>query len=492
MNRALMWFRADLRIRDNTALSAAAEWADDGLVGVFVICPGQWKQHDWAAVKVDFILRTLRELSTSLAKVGVPLVIVEAEKFRDVPRALAGVAKEWGCSGLFFNREYEVNEARRDELVVEDLTASGVDCFAFDDQCVLAPGTVRTGEGRAFTVFTPFRNAWSKKVEESGGIKVGRTLRTQTTHPKPAAARGDAGPALGTSRFTTKVPERVAGFEASVDPGLWPAGERAAEKRLETFVDQRIGRYKTDREFPGVDGTSTLSPYLAVGAISPRQCLKAAVEWNKGKLSGGNPGADQWIAELIWREFYRHVLVAFPRVCTGRAFKSETDRIQWRYDEREFAAWCEGRTGYPIVDAAMRCLNATGWMHNRLRMVAARFLTKDLLIDWRWGEKYFMQRLVDGDFASNNGGWQWSASTGTDAAPYFRIFNPLSQSRKCDPEGFFIRKWVPELAGVSGDEVHDPSELPPLVRAGVRYPEKMVDHGEARERVMSAFAAIRG
>jgi deoxyribodipyrimidine photo-lyase len=293
-------------------------------------------------------------------------------------------------------------------------------------------------------------------------------------------------------RLTTLVPARVKGFESSVDPGLWPAGERAAAKRLEAFVDGRISRYKTDRELPGVDGTSTLSPYLAVGAISPRQCLKAAVEWNKGKLSGGHPGADQWIAELIWREFYRHVLVAFPRVCMGRAFKSETDRIRWRYDEGEFAAWCEGRTGYPIVDAAMRCLNATGWMHNRLRMVAAMFLAKDLLIDWRWGEKYFMQRLVDGDLASNNGGWQWSASTGTDAAPYFRIFNPVSQSRKCDPEGVFIRKWVPELAGVSGDEVHDPSELPPLVRAGLRYPEKMVDHGEARERVMSAFAAVRG
>jgi deoxyribodipyrimidine photo-lyase len=487
-----MWFRADLRIRDNTALSAAAEWADDGLVGVFVICPGQWNQHDWAAVKVDFILRTLRELSASLAKVGVPLAIVEAEKFRDVPGALAGVVRELGCSGLFFNREYEVNEAKRDEAVVETMKGMGVACFAFDDQCVLAPGTVRTGEGRAFTVFTPFRNAWSKKVEEGGGVQLGGELNAQSSKLRAGASRGDLASALKMRRLTTLVPARVKGFESSVDPGLWPAGERAAAKRLEAFVDGRISRYKTDRELPGVDGTSTLSPYLAVGAISPRQCLKAAVEWNKGKLSGGHPGADQWIAELIWREFYRHVLVAFPRVCMGRAFKSETDRIRWRYDEGEFAAWCEGRTGYPIVDAAMRCLNATGWMHNRLRMVAAMFLAKDLLIDWRWGEKYFMQRLVDGDLASNNGGWQWSASTGTDAAPYFRIFNPVSQSRKCDPEGVFIRKWVPELAGVSGDEVHDPSELPPLVRAGLRYPEKMVDHGEARERVMSAFAAVRG
>ncbi len=478
--RALMWFRADLRVSDNTALSEAAAWADDGVAGLFVVCPAQWREHDWAGVKVDFILRTLRELSASLAKVGVPLVIAHAERFVDIPGVMARAVKELGCTGVFFNREYEVNEARRDEAVSEAMKAKGVECFAFDDQCVTAPGTVRTGEGRAFTVFTPFRNAWLKTVEAGGGVRVRPrvNVKAAATHGKGSVARGT---------FGTEVPESVQGFETLVDPALWPAGERAASKRLERFVEDRIGRYKTDRDLPWMDGTSTLSPYLAVGSLSPRQCVVAAMEWNKGKLSGGNAGAEQWITEVIWRDFYKHVLAAFPRVCMGRAFKIDTDRIKWRYDEKEFAAWCEGRTGYPIADAAMRQLNATGWMHNRLRMIAAMFLTKDLLIDWRWGEKYFMQRLVDGDFASNNGGWQWSASTGTDAAPYFRIFNPVSQSRKCDPRGEFIRRWVPELAGVAGDEVHDPAELPPLARAGLRYPEPMVEHAKARERVLEAF-----
>lgn len=496
-----MWFRADLRVSDNTALAEAVSWAGDGVVGVFVTCPGQWREHDWAGVKVDFILRTLKELSESLTREGVPLVIAEADRFADVPRVLARVVKECGCTGLFFNREYEVNEARRDDAVRETLKAKGVECFAFDDQCVMAPGTVRTGEGRAFTVFTPFRNAWLKRVEEGGGVRVGPKLKTQnsklkggerTTNSEQRTFGGEGGgslesPGAGAPRLTTDIPQRVTGFESQVDPELWPAGEKAAQKKLETFIAERIGRYKTDRDLPALDGTSALSPYLAAGSISPRQCIAAAMEWNKGKLSGGNLGAEQWITEVIWRDFYKHVLAAFPRVCMGRAFKIDTDRIKWRYDEKEFAAWCEGRTGYPIVDAAMRQLNSTGWMHNRLRMVAAMFLTKDLLIDWRWGEKYFMQRLVDGDFASNNGGWQWSASTGTDAAPYFRIFNPVSQSRKCDPSGAFIRKWVPELAGLGDDEVHDPSELPPLVRAGVSYPEMMVDHARARERVLRAF-----
>ncbi len=265
-------------------------------------------------------------------------------------------------------------------------------------------------------------------------------------------------------------------------------------EKLKKFASDHIDRYKSDRDFPGIPGTSQQSVYLTTGVISPRQCLHIAIEANNGKLDGGLAGPTCWISELIWREFYVHVLEAFPRVCKHRAFKPATDRISWSHDDNMFERWKTGTTGVPIVDAAMRQLNQTGWMHNRLRMVAAMYLTKDLFIDWRWGERYFMQNLVDGFLASNNGGWQWSASTGTDAAPYFRIFNPVSQSRSYDPEGTFIRTYCPELAGLNSDEIHDPysdaTGVAPLRRSKLDYPAPIVDHRAARERVLAAFKAI--
>ena len=235
---------------------------------------------------------------------------------------------------------------------------------------------------------------------------------------------------------------------------------------------------------PAVDGTSTLSPYLAAGVLSPRQCLRAAVEANRGRAGSGKMGVTTWISELIWREFYRHIVIGFPRVGMNRPFRLETDRLPWRYDEGQFQAWCAGRTGVPIVDAGMRQLAETGWMHNRVRMITAMFLAKDLFIDWRWGERHFMRHLVDGDFASNNGGWQWSASTGTDAAPYFRIFNPFRQSRRFDPKGDYLRRFVPELASVSAGEIHEPHRN---VSLRTDYPTPIVDHANARKQAIEAF-----
>ncbi|MFC7001925.1 cryptochrome/photolyase family protein [Pseudobowmanella zhangzhouensis] len=226
----------------------------------------------------------------------------------------------------------------------------------------------------------------------------------------------------------------------------WPAGEQLAQQQLQRFVHEAIRDYKQTRDFPAQDNTSRLSAYQAVGALSTMQCLRAALAENNGELDSGNEGIVTWINELIWRDFYRHLLVAYPDLCKHKAFKSDTDRLPWKHDEDKFQRWCEGNTGYPIVDAAMRQMNQTGWMHNRLRMIVAMFLTKHLFIDWRWGERYFMQKLVDGDLASNNGGWQWSASTGCDAVPYFRIFNPVTQSERFDPKGDFIRNYVPEIA----------------------------------------------
>ncbi len=474
--RTLVWFRRDLRTDDNTALSHACAASDDGLVAVFVASPGEWSAHDDAPVKVDFWLRNLRVLGEALARLNIPLKIVTAPTPRGVAPALLGVARECGCGALFFNHEYEVNEAARDDAVRRHFEKHGLIVRGYHDRAVLAPDALRTGAGGCYTVFSPYRRSWVKAVLERG-VEV---------RPAPGRQRKlDVRP--------DPVPERVEGFESPVDPALWPAGEGAARARLELFCRQRIQGYKADRDTPALDATSRLSPYLAAGVISPRRCLEAARACNGGRLddgAGSNPGAVQWISELVWREFYQQVLVGFPRVCMHRAFRPATDRIRWAEDEDGFGRWCEGRTGVPIVDAAMRQLRATGWMHNRLRMVAASYLTKDLFIDWRRGERFFMQHLVDGDLGSNNGGWQWSASTGTDAAPYFRIFNPVSQSRRCDPEGLFIRRWVPELSAVEGDAIHDPSELPGLLRATLEYPAPIVDHGAARERVLAAFKAL--
>jgi deoxyribodipyrimidine photo-lyase len=285
-----------------------------------------------------------------------------------------------------------------------------------------------------------------------------------------------------------EIPLHVESFETPSNTlrALWPAGEAEARSRLDTFADTRIDAYKSERDFPAKPGTSQLSAYLAAGVISPRQCLHAALQSNQGEFESGKVGAVTWINELLWREFYKHILVGYPRVSRHRAFRPETEALAWRDAPEELAAWQEARTGLPIIDAAMRQLLETGWMHNRLRMVVAMFLTKNLLIDWREGERFFMRHLIDGDLAANNGGWQWSSSTGTDSAPYFRIFNPLSQSEKFDSEGLFIKHWLPKLTGLNKKELHNPADLDGLF--GVAdYPAPIVDLSASRVRALAAF-----
>lgn len=479
--RSIIWFRSDLRAADNTALwhacrsSTQSDDNDTGVVALYTICPEQWAEHDMAPVKVDLILRTLRALSDELATLNIPLRLLTVPRYTEVPGAILQFARKVNARALFFNKEYEVNERRRDEAVATLLADEEISTHAFDDQVVVPPGSLRTGEGRWYTVFTPFKKSWIKLLESEGIPEVLARPRKQP----PLDITSD------------EVPSRVAGFDPWPRPELWPAGERVAMKRLAHFIDHAIRPYKDQRDIPAIDGTSALSHHLSIGSISPRQCLHAALGANNHKLDGPSAGATHWISELVWREFYRHLIVSFPRVSMGRAFKPETERLEWRDDPDGFDAWREGRTGLPIVDAAMRSLLHTGWMHNRLRMIVAMYLTKDLLIDWRLGERHFMRHLVDGDLAQNNGGWQWSASTGTDAAPYFRIFNPISQSRKFDPDGTFIRRWVPELADLHDDDIHDPSGLPTLLRSTLKYPEPIVDRAIVKDRVMAAFQAIK-
>lgn len=465
----LMWLRTDLRTQDNTALSEAM--LSGPTIALYLITPQQWQRHDDAPCKVDFWLRNLAELQRALARLNVPLLIRHCADWSDAPAQLAEVCRTHGIQAVHVNEEYGVNESLRDQQVAAYLRQQDIAWHSHLDQLFFRPGSVLTRSGGYFQVYSQFRKVCYERLHSALPACIA-PLRPQA----PLTIASDP------------IPGAVAGFTT---PGaslreLWPAGEDAAQQRLQRFADEQVSEYDRQRDFPARPGTSQLSAYLAAGVLSPRQCLHAALSANQGEFDSGNPGAVTWINELLWREFYKHILVGYPRVSRHRAFRLETEALRWRDAPQELAAWQEGRTGLPLIDAAMRQLQATGWMHNRLRMVVAMFLTKNLLIDWREGERFFMRQLIDGDLAANNGGWQWSASTGTDAAPYFRIFNPISQSQKFDPDGHFIRHWLPELASLNKRDIHDPAALGGLF-APSGYPRPIVDLSRSRERALSAF-----
>ncbi len=455
MGLHLYWIRSDLRTADNPALHAAMQ-KDARVEAVYIDCPQQWRLHDRSRSQLEFVERNLTQLDKSFSAGGIRLHRLEVDSFDDVPASLTKLVAERGIDAVHANRESGVYENRRDRAVAERLPLK----FELHDaECILPPGSVTTQNGAMYRVFTPFRRAWLHEFEATG----------YSVLPSPVDA----------------------GTEQDTADTAWPAGESAARQRLTDFCRTGLTGYGENRDSPAVDGTSGLSPYLAAGVLSPRQCLQA-IEEELGYLpmSPGETGFE-WLNELVWREFYRHLMAAFPQLSMNQPFLPAARGIRWNDDDKLFAAWCEGRTGYPIVDAAMRCLNETGWMHNRLRMIVASFLVKDLLIDWRRGEAYFMSRLIDGDFPSNNGGWQWSAGTGADAAPYFRIFNPTTQGERYDPDGAFIRGWLPELDDAPGKHVHRPHAW--LVEQGRTdtYPEPIVDHKEARERCLARYQVMK-
>jgi deoxyribodipyrimidine photo-lyase len=458
--RSLVWFRNDLRVADNPALLAARERGD--VVGVFMTAPARWRGHGMGANRIAFLLRTLRELSKSLGTLGIPLLIRRCDRFADQPGQLMRLAADVRADAVFCNDEYPLDERRRDVAASADCRGAGIEFHRAAGGIVMPPGSVSTAAGQPYTVFTPFKRRWFTLLDDGA------------LDPLPPPAR-QRHPGIAEDA----VPERLDDVGSDLREAAWPGGEAAARNRLAQFVAGPIHRYHEDRDRPDRDGTSRLSPYLAVGAVSARQCLVAA----RCVRDGDGAGVESWINELIWREFYAHVTAAFPDLGRGRAFRPANDRVAWRHDPAGFDAWRAGRTGYPLVDAAMRQLAATGWMHNRLRMLTAMFLTKHLLIDWRDGERHFMEQLVDGDFSANNGGWQWSASTGTDAAPYFRIFNPVTQAKKFDPDGTFVRHWLPELASLRGAAVFEPWRF----GGAGDYPPPIVEHGMARQRALDAF-----
>jgi deoxyribodipyrimidine photo-lyase len=468
----LLWLRTDLRVSDNSALAAAMNAGPT--IALYLITPSQWTEHNDAPCKVDFWLRNLSVLSARLAELNVPLLIRTVDDWRSVPEMLAEVCRTHEIDTLHVNDEYGVNEQRRDAAVADALASTPTSMRRHLDQLLFAPGTITTLSGGYFKVFSQFR-------------KVCYARLTQSLPPcLPVPARQASLPIASDA-----VPGTVDGFAQPSDylRSLWPAGEDFARERLANFAEDDLVEYEQRRNIPAEPGTSQISAYLSAGVISPRQCLHAALTANRGELDSGNPGAVTWINELLWREFYKHVLTGYPHVSMGRAFRRETDAIPWRHAPDELAAWQQGRTGYPIIDAAMRQLLATGWMHNRLRMLSAMFLSKNLLIDWREGERWFMQHLIDGDFAANNGGWQWCASTGTDSVPYFRLFNPITQSAKFDPDGYFLGRWLPELSHLNARDMHSPIKSGDLF-ATADYPAPITDLSMSRERALSAFKSL--
>lgn len=464
----LHWFRSDLRIHDNPALAAAS--AQSACVAVYCISEKQWEMHDVSPARRSLIVRQLRDVEEQLAKLNIPLVVLPTTSFTTLPKDLLRFCQDNNIQKLFFNREYEINEKLCARAVTTALDDAGIAVNEFEDQCVVPAGTVLNQQGEMFKIYTAFKRAYLQRLPH------------QRRHQAPAPRKQQA-PTLQSNLKDLDQIKLDKRWQT-----LWPAGEAHAHSRLLNFVETHIENYARDRDFPAVDGTSTVSPYLAIGAITTTQCMDAVARNYEDALSfKAKSGAATWINEIIWREFYRHLLDAFPHLCKHKPFLPNTDHLEWKNDEKLFAAWCKGETGYPIVDAAMKQLNTWGWMHNRLRMVVAMFLTKHLFIDWRKGEKYFMQQLVDGDLASNNGGWQWSASTGVDAQPWFRIFNPTRQSERFDADGKFIRAYLPQLKNLDNKAIHQPS---PMEAQMCGYPAPIVDHKIATDMTKARFKAL--
>jgi deoxyribodipyrimidine photo-lyase len=460
------WFRRDLRVSDNVAFSEAAKRAER-VIPLFIFEDAFRTGPDVGAARLQFLLESVHSLRKNLAELGHTLVIRCGKSEEILPE----IAKETGAQAVFANKRQEPYAQRRDERIASSLLNAGVGFELFKDAVVWEEVEILNLSGNPYTVFTPYSKAWKVKPISAPRPRI-KNLELKIKHVPSDA-----------------LPMSSAECGHPLKQTIPPAGERAARELLRGFMAGPVYEYGTARNFPAVAGGSNLSPHLRAGTIGIRTILAELKKAREKAAPAQTASCDIFLNELIWREFYRQVLHNFPHVTKG-AFRPEYDKLQWSDNHEHFAAWCEGRTGYPIVDAAMRCLNATGTMHNRLRMIVAMFLTKDLLIHWQWGERYFMKQLVDGDLAANNGGWQWSAGTGTDAAPYFRIFNPVSQGEKCDVQGEFVRRWVPELRDFPDALIHRPWENP-LFLAKSNYPGRIVLHEAQRLKCLAMFKAVK-
>ena len=479
----LVWLRRDLRVSDHAALHQALRHCQRVHV-VFVFDTDILDALPKIDRRVEFIRESLVEVDTQLRELaGHPEagLIVRHGVAKD---KIVKLAQHLQAQAVFANHDDEPLALARDIQVRGHLADHGIVLHTFKDHVVFERNEVLTQMAKPFSVFTPYKNAWLKK------------LRPEDLQGWPIAAHA-ARLAPRPSDLAKPVPSlQDIGFAPSNLQALKiPTGESGAQALLQDFLT-RIDHYEETRNFPAVKGPSYLSVHLRFGTVSIRQLAREA----HARMLAGSPGAAVWLSELIWRDFYVQVLHNFAHVGQGHSFKPEYDNIRWEHGphaHKLFDAWCQARTGYPLVDAAMRQINQTGYMHNRLRMVVASFLVKDLGVDWRWGERYFAQHLNDFDLSANNGGWQWASSSGCDAQPYFRIFNPTSQSEKFDPEGKFIRRYLPELAELPNADLHAPWLAKPLalqaaaVVIGKTYPAPVVDHAQAREKTLARYAVVK-
>lgn len=456
---AIWWIRRDLRLTDNQALAMAMRSAEQ-VLPLFIFDTHLLESRYSSPARVAFLMQGLARLAEDLLNRGSRLVL----RSGNPPEVLHQLMQEVNVTAIYAEEDFSPYARQRDAKV-----AAALPLHLTGGLTMLHPSVVVKPDGSPYTVFTPFSRKWSSLFSPASSLPAPERLSTPANFA------------------TGRLPEGM------MESQNFPAGEQEAARRLHDFIHHKMDRYSTDRDRMDLDGTSVLSPYLCFGMLSARQAVIAAQQGAIDEPNGPlRSGSEAWLNELIWREFYLSILYHFPHA-RRMAFKQQYREIRWVNDPRDFASWKEGLTGYPVVDAAMRQLNQTGWMHNRARMITASFLTKDLLVDWRGGEEYFMQHLIDGDPAANNGGWQWSAGTGSDAAPYFRIFNPVLQGEKFDPNGKYVRRWVPELALLPDKFIHRPWELPAEIarkmcfKPGDAYPLPIVDHAFARQRALAAY-----
>ena len=466
--KALVWFRRDLRDYDHAALYHALNAASQ-VYCVFVFDTDILDQlKNKADRRVDFIWHALSELKTALQSHGGDLIVMHGRATQIIPK----LAEKLQVQAVFSNRDYEPATIQRDAEVASQLLEKSTAFHQYKDQVIFEKDQLLTLAGKPYGVFTPYKNTWLKTVQETD---LQPYLIDGLLKNLAPAIDSNPLPSLASLGFTdTKLAQL--GVKTGMQGGL----------ALFDDFKNRMVHYQEARNFPAVKGVSYLSVHLRFGTVSIRHLARTAMQ-------AANAGAQTWLNELIWRNFYVQILHHHPQLASGQAYKAELQHLAFSNDEALFAAWCQGRTGYPLVDAAMRQLNSTGFMHNRLRMIVASFLVKDLLVDWRWGERYFANNLIDFDFSANNGGWQWAASTGCDAQPWFRIFNPVTQSERFDQAGKFIRRYVPELAACNEQEIHAPwvignARLQALnLNLGVDYPMPVVDHATQRGLALALY-----
>ena len=487
MQKALIWLRRDLRLYDNAALHYALKNnAQVWVAFIFdtdILEPLRSQGSDRNALthdrRIDFIWQGLQQIDATLRKQGGGLIVQVGKPRACIPK----IAETLGVNTVYINHDYEPTAIARDASIQVSLNKLGIELETFKDQVIFEKKEILTNSNSVFSIFTPYKNNWLKSLQEKDIAAYDCSAKKAQFAAIPKTLQAPF-PTLESMGFTPT------GIETYLPPG-----SDHGQAFLEDFL-QRIDQYQIGRDFPAIKGVSYLSAHLRFGMLSIRGLVREAHR----RMLAGSMGASIWLSELIWRDFYFMILANHPRLAEGAAFKPDYDNIQWEsgaHAQKLFKAWCDGKTGYPLVDAAMCQLNQSGYMHNRLRMVVASFLTKDLGIDWRWGEAYFAQHLNDFELSSNNGGWQWASSSGCDAQPYFRIFNPITQSQKFDSEGKFIRRYLPQLDKLSKKSIHAPWEAGHIeleaadILLGRDYPLPIVNHDEARKKTLVRYSVVK-